>query len=128
MSGESANIATAGTSRPRPRTNSVLANGAENQLKRKKKKRPHHSNKWSVYSFLRLLDLCMALKKKGVFDNERKQTLGTAAGVMGTTTIFRGKAALGGFTASVAPGESTKSNCNGKAPGPAVPVEKGGET
>ena len=32
MSGENANIATAGSSRPRPRTNSALANGAENQF------------------------------------------------------------------------------------------------
>ena len=59
---------------------------------------------------------------------ECKQTPGIAARTLGTATIFRGKAALGGFTASVAPGESTKGNSNGKAPGPAVPVEKGGET
>lgn len=32
MSGESVNIATAGTSRSRPHTNSALANGAENQF------------------------------------------------------------------------------------------------
>lgn len=59
---------------------------------------------------------------------ERKQTPGVTARTLGTATIFRGKAALGGFTASVAAGESTKGNSNGTAPGPAVPVKKGGET
>lgn len=68
-----------------------------------------------------------AKRKRGII-NECKQTPGFAARALGTATIFRGKAALGGFTASVAPRESTKSNSNGKAPGPAVPVEKGGKT
>lgn len=74
MSGESANIATAGTSRPRPRTNSALANGVENQLKRKKK-RPHKPAMWWFHTFFHLLGMCIVLDKKGVYNIERKQTI-----------------------------------------------------
>ena len=75
MSGESANIATAGTSRPRPRTNSAHVNGAENQLKRKKKKRPHKPDMWWFHKFFHLLGLCIALDKKGVYHIECKQKI-----------------------------------------------------
>ena len=105
MSGENANIATAGSSRSRPRTNSALVNGAENQLKHKKK-RPHHSNEWVVHTFFRLLDLCIVLDKKGVIDNERKQTLGTAAGVMGTAAVQRNQEKVGRSSPGATAGKS----------------------
>ena len=74
MSGESASIATAGTLRTSPRTNSAHVTGAENRFTHKKK-RPHKPALLVLHSFCHMIGLCIELSEKGVYHIEREQTI-----------------------------------------------------